>query len=74
MTQGAQLPLEQVYELALKAEREGRFSDAEGFYRLSGLHAGAARFVLSKAGYEDRVVEMMIEADSQLDAQLVREP
>ena len=31
-----------------------------------------ARFVVSKEGYEDRVVEMMIEGDSQLDAELVR--
>ena len=49
-------------------------TDAEGFYRLSGLPAGMARLVVSKEGYEDRVVEMMIEGDSQLDAQLVREP
>lgn len=32
-TPGAQLNLQQVYQLALKAEREGRFSDAEGHYR-----------------------------------------
>jgi hypothetical protein len=33
-----------------------------------------ARVVLSKAGYEEQLVEMMIEGDSQLDAQLVRQP
>jgi hypothetical protein len=48
-------------------------TDAAGFYRISGLRAGMARFVVSKEGYEDRVVEMMIEGDSQLDAELVRE-
>ena len=49
------------------------FTDAAGFYRISGLRAGMARFVVSKEGYEDRVVEMMIEGDSQLDAELVRQ-
>jgi hypothetical protein len=49
-------------------------TDADGFYRLSGLRAGMARVVLSKAGYEEQLVEMMIEGDSQLDAQLVRQP
>jgi len=48
-------------------------TDAAGFYRISGLRAGMARFVVSKEGYEDRVVEMMVEADSQLDAQLIRQ-
>jgi hypothetical protein len=48
-------------------------TDAAGFYRISGLRAGMARFVVSKDGYEDRVVEMMVEADSQLDAQLIRQ-
>ena len=32
--QRAQLSLQQVYERAIKAEREGRFSDAEGYYRI----------------------------------------
>ncbi|MFL5364205.1 MAG: hypothetical protein ACJ781_01895, partial [Myxococcales bacterium] len=37
--QGApQLDPQQVYELALKAEREGRFSDAEGHYRALMSH------------------------------------
>jgi hypothetical protein len=49
-------------------------TDANGFYRISGLRAGMARLVVSKAGYEDRMVEMMLESDSQLDAQLVRQP
>ena len=31
-------------------------TDSEGSYRLAGLHAGMARFVVSKEGYEDRVV------------------
>jgi hypothetical protein len=46
---------------------------ADGFYRLNGLRVGMARFVVLKQGYEDRVVEMMIEGDSQLDAQLTRQ-
>jgi hypothetical protein len=47
-------------------------TDSEGSYRLAGLHAGMARFVISKEGYQDGVVEMMIEGDAQLDAVLVR--
>jgi hypothetical protein len=47
-------------------------TDAAGFYRISGVRAGMARFVVSKEGYEERVVEMMIEGDSQLDAELIR--
>jgi hypothetical protein len=31
-----------------------------------------ARFVISKEGYQDWAVEMMIEGDAQLDAVLVR--
>jgi hypothetical protein len=31
------------------------------------------RFVVSKAGYEERVVEMMIEGDTRFDAVLLRE-
>ena len=48
-------------------------TDAAGFYRMSGLRAGMARLVVSKEGYEDRMVEIMIEGDSQLDAQLIRQ-
>ena len=48
-------------------------SDAAGYYRISGLRAGMTRFVVSKEGYEDRVVEMMVEGDAQLDAQLIRQ-
>jgi hypothetical protein len=48
-------------------------TDADGFYRLSGLRAGMARLVVSKEGYEERVVEMMIDSDAQLDAQLIRQ-
>jgi len=47
-------------------------TNGEGFYRMDGLHAGMARFVISKEGYKDSVVEMMIETDAQLDAVLVR--
>ena len=49
-------------------------SDADGLYRLSGLRPGMARFVVSKKGYEEWVVEMMIEGDTHLDAVLVRQP
>ena len=49
-------------------------SDAEGFYRLSGLRTGTARFIVSKTGYEELAVEMMIEGDAHLDAVLVRQP
>jgi hypothetical protein len=48
-------------------------TNADGFYRLSGLRAGMAHFVLSKAGYKPQEVEMMIEGDAQLDAVLVRQ-
>ena len=48
-------------------------TNADGFYRLSGLRAGMAHFVLSKAGYKQQEVEMMIEGDAQLDAMLVRQ-
>jgi CarboxypepD_reg-like domain len=48
-------------------------TNADGFYRLSGLRLGMAHFVLSKAGYNEQAVEMTIEGDSQLDAVLVRQ-
>ena len=49
-------------------------SDVDGLYRLSGLRTGLARFVVSKKGYEEWAVEMMIEGDTHLDAVLVRQP
>lgn len=39
----------------------------------SALTLMSERFVVSKAGYEERVVEMMIEGDTRFDAVLLRE-
>jgi hypothetical protein len=56
------------------AEMEATAStDSDGFYTLTGLRSGMALFIIFKAGYEERAVEMMIEGDSQLDAVLVRQ-
>ena len=64
-------PLEGASIINLDTESSA-VTDSEGSYRLGGLHAGMARFVISKEGYEDWLVEMMIEGDAHLDAVLVR--
>jgi hypothetical protein len=56
------------------ATGEAAISDGDGFYTLSGQRAGAAQFSVSKEGYENQMIEMMIDGNVQLDAVLVRQP
>lgn len=65
------IPLEGASIINFETESSA-LTDSEGSYRLGGLRAGMARFVVSKEGYQDWVVEMMIEGDAHLDAVLVR--
>jgi hypothetical protein len=55
------------------ATEEVAVTDADGNYTLHGVSAGVAQFIVSKDGYEGQHVEMMIEADTRLDATLSRE-
>ena len=70
-TEAGAVPLEGASIINFETESSA-VTDSEGSYRLGGLHAGMARFVISKEGYEDWLVEMMIEGDAHLDAVLVR--
>jgi hypothetical protein len=54
------------------ATDESAVTDANGSYTLSNQHAGAAQFSVSKDGYENQMIEVMIDGDMQLDAVLVR--
>jgi hypothetical protein len=54
------------------ATEEWATTDSNGVYTLSGQRAGAAQFMVSKEGYENQMIEVMIDGDMHLDAVLVR--
>jgi hypothetical protein len=55
------------------ATDEATMTDAAGFYRIGGLHRGLAQLIVAKAGYEERLIEVMIDGDAEVNAVLVRE-
>ena len=41
--------------------------------RIGGLRAGVAQLIVAKEGYEERMIEVMVDGDTQVDAVLVRQ-
>ena len=72
-TESGSVPLEGAWVVNWATE-EAATTDANGSYTLSNQRAGAAQFVVSKEGYENQMIEAMIEGDMHLDAVLVRAP
>ena len=72
-TESGNVPLEGARVVNWDTE-ETAITDGDGFYTLSGQRAGAAQFGVSKEGYENQMIEMMVDGDVRLDAVLVREP
>jgi len=72
-TESGSVPLEGA-RVVNWATEETAITDGDGFYTLSGQRAGAAQFSVSKEGYENQMIEMMLDGDVRLDAVLVREP
>jgi CarboxypepD_reg-like domain len=72
-TESGNVPLEGAW-VANWATEESAITDSNGSYTLSGQRAGAAQFMVSKEGYENQMIEVMIDGDMHLDAVLVREP
>ena len=55
------------------ATDEATTTDSDGFYRIGGLRAGFAQLMVAKEGDEERLIEVMIDGDTQVDAVLVRQ-
>jgi hypothetical protein len=72
-TDSGSVPLEGAWVVNWATE-ESTITDANGSYTLSNQRAGAAQFGVSKDGYENQMIEVMIDGDMQLDAVLVRVP
>ncbi len=72
-TESGNVPLEGA-RVVNWATEETAITDGDGFYTLSGQRAGATQFGVSKEGYENQMIDMMIDGDVRLDAVLVREP
>lgn len=72
-TESGSVPLEGA-RVVNWATEETAITDGDGFYTLSGQRAGAAQFGVSKEGYENQMIEMMLDGDVRLDAVLVRAP
>ena len=72
-TESGNVPLEGAWVVNWATE-ESAITDSNGAYTLSGQRAGAAQFMVFKEGYENQMLEVMIDGDMHLDAVLVREP
>jgi hypothetical protein len=72
-TEAGSVPLEGA-SVVNWATEEVAITDADGSYSLSGQRSGAAQFMVSKEGYENQMIEVMIDGDMHLDAVLVRAP
>jgi hypothetical protein len=72
-TDSGSVPLEGAWVVNFATE-ESTITDANGAYTLSNQRAGAAQFSVSKDGYENQMIDVMIDGDMQLDAVLVRAP
>ena len=70
-TESGNVPLEGAWVVNWATE-ESAITDSTGAYTLSGQRGGAAQFMVSKEGYENQMIEAMIEGDMHLDAVLVR--
>ena len=55
------------------ATDEATTTDSAGFYRIGGLRTGFAQLIVAKEGYEEQLIEVMIDGDTQVDAVLVRQ-
>src|SRR5262245_34950043 len=64
-TESGNVPLEGASVLNWGTEQAAT-TDANGSYALSNQHAGAAQFMVSKEGYEQQMVDVMIDRDMHL--------
>ena len=71
-TESGNMPLEGASVLNWATD-EATTTDSDGFYRIGGLRAGVAQIIVAKEGYEERMIEVMIDGDTQVDAVLVRQ-
>jgi hypothetical protein len=72
-TEAGSAPLEGAWVMNWSTE-EAAITDSEGNYTMHGVRGGAAQFIISKEGYAEQLLEVMVESDMRLDATLVREP
>ena len=71
-TESGSMPLEGASVLNRETD-EATTTDSNGFYRIGGLPTGLAQFIVAKEGYEERLIGVMIDGDTQVDAELVRQ-
>ena len=71
-TESGSMPLEGASVLNWATD-EATTTDSAGFYRIGGLRVGFAQLIVAKEGYEERLIEVMIDGDTQVDAVLVRQ-
>jgi hypothetical protein len=71
-TESGSMPLEGASGLNWATD-EATTTDGNGYYSIGGLRTGLAQLMVAKEGYEERLIEVMIDGDAQVDAVLVRQ-
>ncbi len=71
-TESGNLPLEGASVLNWSTD-EATTTDAAGFYRIGGLRLGLAQLIVAKEGYEERLIEVMIGGNTEVNAVLARQ-
>jgi hypothetical protein len=71
VTESGSVPLEGAWVVNWATE-EAAITDSDGAYIMHGVQAGLAQFIVSKEGYAEQRLELMVDGDMRLDATLDR--